>query len=333
MVGIEEEFMPTPNNDLQGWINGDLLKGGLGDDTYIIKSASDVIEEYWNEGNDTVEVNTDDLVTDEAWALRGSYTLSSNIERLVLSGNQNFNGNGNALNNTLVGNAAHNRLDGMEGADTMKGGLGNDVYQVDNINDVIVELDEEGTDRIESTISIDAMANNVENLNLMGKASLYANGNDLDNFILGNFGQNTINGGIGDDFINGNAGNDVLIGGAGADTFIFNTELSSTDIQYMHGMPIVSKTSNVDKIIDFSLEDVLQLDSKIFNLDSLGQLSEDSFVSGANARAQDENDFILYDTRSGRLYVDTNADARGGMIHFATLENKADITFDQISII
>ncbi len=317
----------------KGWVNGNMLKGGLGDDTYIIKSASDTIEEYLDEGIDTVEVNTDDLVIDEKWALRGSYTLSDNIEILMLAGDDNFNANGNALNNILIGNSAHNRLDGMQGADIMKGGLGNDVYQIDNINDIIVELTNEGIDRIESTISIDSIASNVENLNLMGNSSLYANGNDLNNFILGNSGQNTINGGAGNDFINGNTGNDVLIGGDGVDTFIFNTKLSYTDVQYMHGLPLATKVSNVDKIVDFSLEDVLQLDHEIFDFAELGQLSADNFVSGLRARAQDNDDFILYDTRSGRLYVDTNADARGGMIHFATLDNKADLTFDQISII
>ena len=327
------ESKPMSVSYPKGWVNGDVLKGGLGNDTYIIKSASDTIKEYEDEGIDTVVLNTADLVIDEKWALRGSYTLSENIETLILSGNANFNGNGNALNNLLVGNSAHNRLDGMQGADTMKGGLGNDVYQIDDINDSIIELMGEGVDRIESTISIDKISDNVENLNLMGTSSLYANGNNLDNFILGNSGQNTINGGSGNDFINGNTGNDVLIGGNGADTFIFNTKLSFTDVQYMHGMPIVTKVSNVDKITDFSLEDVLQLDSKIFDFGKLGQLSEDNFVSGPNARAQDDNDFILYDTRSGRLYVDTNADASGGMIHFATLENKADLTFEQIHII
>ncbi len=41
-------------------------------------------------------------------------------------------GYGNELANTLTGSAGVNLLDGLGGADTMAGGLGNDVYFVDD---------------------------------------------------------------------------------------------------------------------------------------------------------------------------------------------------------
>jgi Ca2+-binding RTX toxin-like protein len=68
-----------------------------------------------------------------------TYTLSSNVENLTLTGTTAINGTGNALNNALIGNSAanalsggtgHDTLEGMEGPDTLIGGNGNDTYLV-----------------------------------------------------------------------------------------------------------------------------------------------------------------------------------------------------------
>lgn len=60
---------------------------------------------------------------------------------------------GNALNNVIRGNSNVNYIDGGLGADTMIGGAGNDVYTVDNVNDVVTELADEGIDTV--NVSID----------------------------------------------------------------------------------------------------------------------------------------------------------------------------------
>ena len=51
-----------------------------------------------------------------------------------------------------------------------------------------------------------------------------ANGNGLDNLLLGSVGADTLNGGAGDDRLHDGAGSDVLTGGAGADVFVFTRD-------------------------------------------------------------------------------------------------------------
>jgi Ca2+-binding RTX toxin-like protein len=128
---------------------------------------------------------------------------------------------GNSGANTLAGLDGNDRLDGGTGNDTMVGGLGNDTYVVQAAGDVVTESAGEGSDTIESSISIAALAANVENLTLTGSSALNGTGNALNNVIIGNSGANTLTGGDGDDILSGGAGNDTLVGELGADTFNF----------------------------------------------------------------------------------------------------------------
>jgi Ca2+-binding RTX toxin-like protein len=85
--------------------NNAILKGGKGNDTYIVDSSGDKVVENLNEGDD-------DTVKSSI-----SYTLPKNVENLVLTG-QAVNGSGNELNNKITGNALNNTLNGGAGNDT-----------------------------------------------------------------------------------------------------------------------------------------------------------------------------------------------------------------------
>jgi hypothetical protein len=65
--------------------------------------------------------------------------LNANIEELRLLEGFNIHGTGNVSDNKIIGNSANNIIDGVTGADEMIGGLGDDTYYVDNINDSVVE--------------------------------------------------------------------------------------------------------------------------------------------------------------------------------------------------
>jgi Ca2+-binding RTX toxin-like protein len=78
----------------------------------------------------------------------------------------NIHGTGNAQDNKIIGNSSDNILDGVTGADQMIGGLGDDTYYVDNIGDKVVENNNEGTDTIQSSISL-TLGENIENINLL----------------------------------------------------------------------------------------------------------------------------------------------------------------------
>jgi Ca2+-binding RTX toxin-like protein len=153
------------NDTINGMGGNDRLHGDLGDDTYIVNNTGVTIFEDLPNGNDTVNSTV-------------TYTLSTNLENLNLMGTEAINGTGNDLNNNLAGNSADNQLDGGLGKDTMIGGLGNDTYVIDNIDDVVTEKPDEGTDTVKSSITY-ALLPDSENLTLTGTTAINGTGNSL----------------------------------------------------------------------------------------------------------------------------------------------------------
>src|SRR5262245_3030922 len=109
---------------------------------------------------------------------------------------------GNSKANVLKGTNSNDVIDGGAGADTMSGKRGDDLYIVDNVGDVVVELANEGNDTVEASVNYTLSAN-VENLILTGAGDLSGTGNDLANLIVGDEGDNLLSGGAGDDIIYG----------------------------------------------------------------------------------------------------------------------------------
>jgi len=223
------------NNILDGGLNTigfDTLRGGKGNDTYIVRNVGDLVEENGKEGTDTVKAHID-------------YSLTGNVENLILEGDSDLNGTGNALNNTITGNDGNNILDGGAGVDKLIGGKGDDTYIVDLVTkgsgakatialqDSITEKAREGTDTLQLGMSDEqlgefagkaaiTLAANLENLDardVTDKLNLSLTGNGENNIIWGNNGNNHINGGAGNDILYaGNGTENTLVGGAGADT-------------------------------------------------------------------------------------------------------------------
>lgn len=123
---------------------------------------------------------------------------------------------GGAGDDVLHGLAGNDLLIGYAGADELRGGAGNDLYYVDHAGDTVVELPDQGRDRVRSTVD-HTLADNVEDLRLAG-AAVTGTGNALDNQIFGTSGDNFLYGLGGDDELRGQSGIDRLEGGADADT-------------------------------------------------------------------------------------------------------------------
>ena len=136
---------------------------------------------------------------------------------------------GGSGNDSLMGNAANNVLDGRGGIDTMVGGAGNDIYIVDNLADVVTELDGEGNDRVETSVAGYALPAFVETLEYTGAAAFAATGNAAANTITGGVNGDTLEGMDGDDTLGGEAGDDILNGGNGADRLYGGTGADSMD--------------------------------------------------------------------------------------------------------
>jgi Ca2+-binding RTX toxin-like protein len=216
------------DNTLTGNDAKNTLTGGDGNDTYVIQSATDVIKENTNQGNDTVEIK--DL----------SYSIATqlNLENITLKGNAAANAIGNASVNKLMGNNGANTLDGQLGADTLTGLKGNDVYVVDNLSDVVDEggTDGGGTDQVRASVSY-ALAGDLENLTLTGTSNINGTGNAAVNTLTGNAGINTLTGGLGNDMYYVQNSGDVVIelAGEGTETVFstasFNLETNGAEIE------------------------------------------------------------------------------------------------------
>jgi hypothetical protein len=268
------------NNTLDGLGGADSMKGGLGNDTYIVDTAGDLVTELAGQGTDTVKASV-------------SRVLGNNCENLTLTGFGNINGTGNALVNTLLGNSGNNILDGKASADTMRGGAGNDTYVVDNAGDLVVELASQGTDTVRSSVSY-TLSNNIENLTLAGVGNISGTGNALVNTVLGNNGAN---------LINGMAGSDTLRGLGGSDSFRFSTAFGA---------------GNIDHILDYNVAaDTIQLENAVFTGLAGGTLAAGAFFIGA--AAHDADDRIIYNATNGALFFDSNGSAAGGAVQFATV--------------
>lgn len=262
----------------------DKMWGEAGSDNYYVDNAGDVVTEAGGQGTDTVYTTI-------------TYTLTANVEKLVLQSGA-IDGTGNALANTIIGSAAANTLDGGAGADTLIGGAGNDVYIVDNSSDSVTELASEGTDRIEASISITALAANVENLTLTNSADIDGAGNGLANVINGNGGDNSLSGGNGNDTLNGKVGVDVLSGGGGADRLVGGVGNDTLTGGAGDDTFVFSVGSYKDRLTDFLTgADIIDL-SSIAEITSINDLRNNHVSDGGSyivIKWNDETDSVRLD--------------------------------------
>jgi Ca2+-binding RTX toxin-like protein len=191
----------------------------------------------------------------------------------------------------------------------MSGGLGNDIFFVDNAADWALEDAGQGGDTVRASVSYQLLAGHeIEALtttNNNGMAAINLTGNGTTQTIVGNAAVNVLQGLGGDDYLQGMAGNDTLTGGAGADKFLFNTALNAA--------------ANVDTITDMTAGvDIIRLDDAHFaGIGPVGVLNPDAFHIGA--AAADAEDRIVYNSVTGQLFFDANGNAAGGITLFARL--------------
>ncbi|WHS57778.1 M10 family metallopeptidase [Pseudomonas sp. G2-4] len=277
------------SNVLNGGAGRDTLIGGAGNDIYLLDNLGDNVIERADEGRDQVRTTV-------------SHTLSANVEDGQLLGIAALNLVGNALGNVLIGNSAANVLNGLGGADTLDGGAGidtliggtgNDTYVVDNLKDIVSETSTLGSeiDTVRSSVSW-TLGANLENLTLLGSASLNGTGNTLKNLLIGNAASNVLNGGAGSDHLDGGAGNDTYVIDNLGDTVI-ERGASLTEID--------SVISSVSYTLGTNLE-VLTL-SGSGNLNGTGNALNNRITGNAGANVLDGGSGI--DTLIGGAGNDT----------------------------
>jgi Ca2+-binding RTX toxin-like protein len=131
--------------------------------------------------------------------------------------------NGRVEGDVLTG-AGNDRIV-LIGADItggVSGGEGDDTYTISSAVISLAEDVDGGTDTVRAIGNVSViLADNFENVVLVGSNDTQATGNSAHNRMTGNAGNNFIEGAGGEDTIRGGRGRDELIGGGDADTFIF----------------------------------------------------------------------------------------------------------------
>ncbi len=240
----------TGNDVLDGGVGADVLIGGAGDDTFYVNDPGDTTVESGGEGVDTVRATI-------------SWTLSANLDILVLEGSSNNSGTGNGLGNVMYGNAGANTLDGGAGADLIKGGVGDDTLLGGTGDDQLIGGD--GTDDIDGQSDNDKLDGGAGNDILSGGAGndILDGGADNDTIdggngadqLFGGSGIDSLDGGNGNDMLDGGTGADAMAGGAGDDTYYVDdagdtiVEAGSAGVDMVHATVSFTLSANVENMV------------------------------------------------------------------------------------
>ena len=194
------------NDTLVSNAGADTLTGGAGNDTFIVNNASDV-------------VNGASASTNNAIVASVNFTLPTNVNTLVLTGTADLQASGNAGADLIVANDGNDTLTALSTvqATTLVGGIGNDVFVVNNTADVVQVGSTTSLDTIQSSANFTAAAN-VNTLVLTGTANLQATANGAGDTLVSNSGVDTLVGGTGNDVFVVNNAADVLVNLSAGDT-------------------------------------------------------------------------------------------------------------------
>lgn len=309
----DDELIGGDGNDiLNGGTGYDTMYGGAGDDIYFIDGSyhGDTVYENANEGTDTI------------LSFVSTAIMAENVENLQIITKLASNAYGNTLDNVIAAGAGNNILDGGEGKDTASYALSKAAVTVSLATTMAQNTGGSGYDTLYNFEKLmgsgyaDTLTGDDNANTLSGNG-----GNDIldggagSDIIFGNGGNDTVMGGDGNDFLFGGLGNDVIYGGAGNDKltgaggndfFVFNTALGA---------------NNIDTIADFSAPaDTIRLENSIFTkLTSTGTLSAANFVANTTGKAVDANDYIIYETDTGKLFYDADGSGAGAAVQFALL--------------
>jgi Ca2+-binding RTX toxin-like protein len=207
-----------------------------------------------------------------------------------------FGANGNerlfglAGDDQLSGLDGNDHVDGGPGADQLIGGTGDDTYVVDDAGDVVTELENEGTETVQASVTYQLSAN-IENLTLTGNTAINGQGNDLDNVLTGNLAANVLTGGVGNDTYVVGAGDTVVeFDGDGTDTVetgVSTTLGANVENLTLTGSASLTGTGN-------ELDNVLRADGSVSVL--AGGDGNDTYLIGPNG-----DDDILVETATGGI--------------------------------
>ncbi len=242
------------NDTIYGGGGADLMIGGTGNDTYVLRNFAAGVRELDAEGYDVLWTDASDVLMTaniEEGRLFGAATRlngASTGEALVANQSAASQLYGNGGNDELWGSTNADVLDGGDGddilrsqggADTLIGGIGNDNAVVQSPLATYIEYINGGIDTVWVAFGGWVMGPNIEIARLAATGATQLTGsvtaenlvaNQAEASLLNGMGGNdvlwgsaladTLNGGNGDDIMRGQGGNDVMTGGIGNDQYV-----------------------------------------------------------------------------------------------------------------
>lgn len=298
----------TGNDTLNGRLGADRMTGDDGSDIYYVDNARDTVIET-NAIASTGGIDT-------IYSYLNAHTLAVNVEngRVMSAGTAGLTGNSH--NNVLYAGAGNNALNGGTGIDTASYAYAGKGVTVSLANTSAQATLGSGSDTLTAIENLNGSAY-ADTLTGNGGANILRGGNGNDS-LAGSGGNDTLYGDAGNDLLRGGTGNDILYGGAGQDIFRFDTTLTTTT------------TQNLEQIKDFvAADDTIQLENSIFTkfgTSTTGTINSAYFKANTSGLAADSNDYIIYETDTGKLFYDTNGSTAGGSVQIALLGINLSLT-------
>ncbi|BAQ65992.1 calcium-binding protein [Geminocystis sp. NIES-3709] len=345
------------NDRIEGGTGADSMVGGNGNDTYFVDNTGDRVIESFNQGIDRVISSI-------------TYTLTGNVENLILSGTSNLTGIGSVLGNRITGNSGGNILNGNDGNDTLFGDDGNDNLNGGAGDDSILGGDDNDTirsginnDRLFGGLGNDRLEGNEDNDYILGDDGddtlLGGTGNDEmygitgddsilggedDDYIQGDDGNDTILAGSENDFILGSTGNDILDGDVGKDILLGgygnDTLIGDKGADTLTGGAGVDRfvfkyaDEGIDRITDFNVakRDKIVVSASGFGggLRANANLTTAQFRLGSSGT--NANQRFMYNSSTGALLFDQDGTGITPSVQIATLNTGLALTNTSIFV-
>ncbi len=267
--------------DIEGIVGssvGDVLGGGVGNDTLFGENGDDRLEGslgaqdflYGGAGSDTVDYS----------ALAGgmSVNLTTNVGTQTSGGSgadgfaQIENAIGSAFVDTLVGEAGVNVLNGLGGNDVLQGLAGADT--------LIGGAGVDAADYREKTAAVVVTLSGAVNAGVSVGGVIEDTIREIE-YVYGGGGGDILSGDASNNFLNGFAGNDVLRGGGGVDLLYGGSGLDTVD--YRDKAVAISITLNGVAVVDVTvggvIEDKIQSLEVIYGGSAADTLTGDAFTN------------------------------------------------------
>ena len=248
-IGNDKLFGEGGDDTLDGGTGADAMFGSVGNDLYLVDNVGDVVVE--DAGSDV-----DGVVSTLA-----SYHLVDNVENLMLSGPAK-SGQGNSLDNAIVGTNGANVLSGEAGNDTIEGRGGNDILGGGTGADQLdggagIDTANYSTASVGLTVSMETATDNTGDAvgdvfigieNLTGSA--------FNDRLVGDSQANVLDGGGGADILEGGAGGDTyivdrtddVVKEKGTDTAVDTVLTSIKDYKLIGDGAAADAPSNIEKV-------------------------------------------------------------------------------------